>query len=102
MNNLEWLENFYKQQCNGDWEHTYGLKIETLDNPGWFLKIDLAETYLEDREFSSVQIERTESDWFHCHIKDKSFVIACGSKNLTEGIEIFRKWVEGEMHAETT
>lgn len=94
MNNLEWLQSFYLQQCDGDWEHTYGIKIDTLDNPGWLLRINLRETYLEDREFAAVEIERTENDWIHCHIKDQSFVIACGPKNLTEGIEVFRKWVE--------
>jgi hypothetical protein len=30
-----WLEQWYFRQCNGDWEHTHGIIIETLDNPGW-------------------------------------------------------------------
>ena len=29
------LQKWYKSQCNGDWEHSFGIKIETLDNPGW-------------------------------------------------------------------
>lgn len=31
---LERLERWYAAQCNGDWEHTYGVKIGYLDNPG--------------------------------------------------------------------
>ncbi|MFE2849501.1 Imm53 family immunity protein, partial [Streptomyces scopuliridis] len=32
---LDWLQNWYTQQCDGDWEHEWGVKIATLDNPGW-------------------------------------------------------------------
>ncbi|MFE4959105.1 Imm53 family immunity protein [Streptomyces sp. NPDC056653] len=31
---LDWLQNRYAQQCDGDWEHEWGVKIATLDNPG--------------------------------------------------------------------
>jgi len=34
------LQAWYVVQCDGDWEHTYGVKIETLDNPGWMLRVD--------------------------------------------------------------
>lgn len=34
-NIFEWLQKWYKSQCDGDWEHEYGIKIETVDNPGW-------------------------------------------------------------------
>ena len=33
-NMLEWLMNWYESNCDGDWEHSYGVKIESLDNPG--------------------------------------------------------------------
>ncbi|UCH44768.1 MAG: hypothetical protein JSV11_10785 [Nitrospiraceae bacterium] len=41
MNNFDRLNRWYINQCNGDWEHQYGIVIETLDNPGWRVKIDL-------------------------------------------------------------
>jgi len=44
MTNLEKLQNWYIQQIDGDWKHTYGIKIDTLDNPVWLLEVDLAET----------------------------------------------------------
>ncbi len=43
---INWLENWYSSQCDGSWEHFYGIKIETLDNPGWAVEIDLCETEL--------------------------------------------------------
>jgi hypothetical protein len=31
---LEWLMRWYAAHCDGEWEHTYGVVIDTLDNPG--------------------------------------------------------------------
>ena len=33
------LNQWYTSKCDGDWEHSYGFTLETLDNPGWKLKI---------------------------------------------------------------
>ena len=35
---LNWLMQWYLGECNNDWEHTYGVEIGTLDNPGWSQK----------------------------------------------------------------
>jgi hypothetical protein len=71
LNIIEWLEDWYLSQCNGDWEHSYyGLKISTLDNPGWSVKINLQETILENKSFESLVKERTEHDWIHCRLKE--------------------------------
>ena len=47
---INWLENWYSSQCDGSWEHFYGIKIETLDNPGWAVEIDLCETELINKD----------------------------------------------------
>lgn len=47
-NVIKWLQDWYFENCNGDWEHTYGITIETLDNPGWQLKICLEDTKYEN------------------------------------------------------
>jgi hypothetical protein len=31
------LEDWFKQHCDGTWEHRYGLTIQTTDNPGWLV-----------------------------------------------------------------
>lgn len=46
MDVFTWLQDWYIQNCDGDWEHCYGIKIETLDNPGWCIDIDLIGTNL--------------------------------------------------------
>ena len=43
------LQQWYASQCNGDWEHQFGVRVDTLDNSGWPVRIDLVGTLLEDR-----------------------------------------------------
>lgn len=92
--NFLWLLQWFQEQCNGDWEHSHGIKIGTLDNPGWYLTIDLRETYLENEPFEIIKAERSENDWFHCFVKDGYFEGPCGYYNLPEVLKIFRQWVE--------
>ena len=93
--NLLWLINWYVSQCDGDWEHQFGIKVETLDNPGWSIQISIQETELQNKEFQNISIERIENDWFHCFVRDGKFEGPCGPYNLSEVLKIFREWVEG-------
>lgn len=63
-NTLQWLQTWYESQCNGDWEHQYGVSIKTLGNPGWDLKIDIYNTHLEGFEVDYQVVEKSESDWY--------------------------------------
>jgi Immunity protein 53 len=87
-----WLQGWYYALCNGDWEHGFGPKISTLDNPGWHLDIDLTETGLENISFDTIILERTEHDWVHCKRLDLHFHAYGGPVNLTELLAIFREW----------
>lgn len=49
MEDLKWIENWYLKNCDGNWEHSYGVEIGNIDNPGWYIKIDLKETYLKEK-----------------------------------------------------
>ena len=71
MTAIERVQNWYLQQCNGDWEHSFGMKIETLDNPGFWIKIDLEDTALENAIFEFTE-HKSELDWFHIKAKDIS------------------------------
>lgn len=89
---LDEIQNWYNKQCNGDWEHEYGVKIETLDNPGWSIQIDLKGTSLEGVSFDSVEINETEEDWLHCNVKDNIYAGFCGPLHLTTVIGLFLLW----------
>jgi hypothetical protein len=91
---LLWLLEWYHKQCDGDWEHGNGIKIGTMDNPGWYLKISLDETEIQDRNFQIVDVNRSENDWMYCSVEENLFKGFGGPFNLPEILQIFRKWVE--------
>lgn len=89
---LDEIQNWYKKQCNGDWEHEYGIKIETLDNPGWSIQIDLKGTSLEGISFDTVELNDTEEDWLHCKVHENVYLGFCGPLNLEKVIGLFLWW----------
>jgi hypothetical protein len=88
------LEAWYKERCDGDWEHSYGVSITTLDNPGWLVEIDLVETPWSHVTTRFLRNERTDSDWVQSEVKDGKFVGSGGIANLSEILEIFLQIVE--------
>ena len=90
---IEWLMAWYESHCNGDWEHQYGVHINTLDNPGWALDVDLAETPDAERVIPSEMVERSESDWVFVEVKDAKFLARGGPRNLGEMILRFKAFV---------
>lgn len=93
-NNLIWLLRWYHSQCNGDWEHGTGIHIDTIDNPGWSIAINLENTEFEDKKFQEVELEYTEHNWLICFKKNNVFEGRCGPLNLPEVLKIFRDWAE--------
>lgn len=99
MDALAQLQQWYLDQCNEDWEHTYGVTVTTLDNPGWLLKIDLTDTDLADRPFEEThygmldKAETSGDEWIHCKVESGQFVAAGGPKKLEELINVFLRWV---------
>lgn len=94
-NALDRLQDWYLHECNGDWEHQFGVKIDTLDNPGWNIEVDIRDTYLAERKFSKVSVQRKEeNDWLIYSVQDQKFIGSCGPKNLEELISLFLDWAD--------
>ncbi|WP_124949931.1 immunity 53 family protein [Sulfuriferula thiophila] len=83
------LENWYLGECNEDWEHSFGVTIQSSDNPGWIVQIDLIETVWENIQIPLRSDLRTEKDWIHIQVKDGKFTGSGGAQNLTEIINEF-------------
>lgn len=107
--NLTWLMGWYLAECNNDWEHSYGVKIDTLDNPGWSLEIDLRETNLHRRPFSRVEQGEPASDldewqrlgsWWVADVQGDTFKASCGPLDLPLVIQLFREWAEKSKYGE--
>lgn len=87
---IDRIQNWYKLNCNGDWEHNYGYSIATLDNPGWTVRIDLRETPLEKLDFQqNHQNPNYEHDWFQIKTESQVLQIFCGPDNLNQVFQIF-------------
>jgi hypothetical protein len=102
MNSIEWLQSWYMRQCDGEWEHEHGVSIQTLDNPGWMLRIDLTGTSLEGVSMKAIAgtINHLGMDgnhqWIDCRVESNQFVGAGGPMSLIQICDIFMRWAEGE------
>lgn len=94
-NILKWIEKWYKNNCNGDWEHSYGISVDTLDNPGWDIKIDLKNTTLQDRKIEYNLIEKDEDDWYGIKVEDAQFIASGDPAKLEFLLNKFKEFVEG-------
>ncbi len=96
MNPLPWtkLSRWYESQCNGEWEHSWGVCIDTLDNPGWRLRIDLDETPLFDVAFHRESVEGGDDEpWYTCWRTASTWEAACSPDMLEGVVDIFLEWV---------
>jgi len=100
MSALSRLERWCRSQCNFEWEHAQGVRIETLDNPGWSLEVSLKGTSLEGAEFKEQSYgvrENAETDgenWLICKVEQKVFKGNGGPFKLEEMIVIFLEWAD--------
>lgn len=98
MKELESIQQWYQSQCDGDWEHSYGIKIDTLDNPGWSVSVDLEGTELEKIEFTKTEYglgsdaESSGDDWLLCKKEGAQFIGCGGPTKLKEILHIFTDW----------
>ena len=105
---LSWLQQWYSAHCDGDWEHGFGVTIETLDNPGWSVKI-VEDTELASTPFEPVKTAVSDTNWVHCRVTEgkeralarpfppgRQFEGFGGALNLGDIIKIFRTWVEAK------
>ena len=53
---LAQLAAWFATQCNGEWEHQHGITLESCDNPGWILKVDLMDTPLQSKPFDPFHV----------------------------------------------
>ncbi len=91
---LVWLQGWYRQQCNGTWEHAHGIAFDTIDNPGWQVIIDLTETSLQNAGMSPLRRDDGPNDWLAIEVKESKFVGHGDPGKLTQIIAVFRAWAE--------
>jgi hypothetical protein len=93
---ISWLQSWLTLHANGDWEHQNGVKIESIDNPGWSVSIDIKGTDLEFKQFESISKDVNETDWVICRVKDGKFEGFGDLKKLITILIVFKEWEERE------
>jgi hypothetical protein len=98
MEILHELQKWFSAQCNGDWEHRYGINITTCDNPGWWVKINLEGTSLSNKHFET-KAENLDSNgfaadsrWFKCHVENNVWNGAGDETKLEMILQSFLSW----------
>ncbi|MFZ5522928.1 MAG: immunity 53 family protein [Pseudomonadota bacterium] len=100
MTALARLQAWYSRQCNGEWEHSSGIAIESCDNPGWWVKISLMGTPLQTLAFTEiaegVDARRFAlgSRWLSCRIENGTWHGAGDETKLERILEVFLAWAE--------
>jgi len=98
MDLINWLQQWYISNCNGDWEHNYGIKIETIDNPGWYIKIDVSETSLEDKYVGRQMIDNGDTDWYSYKLENSVYEAFGDPLKLELLIIIFKRIVDKDLN----
>lgn len=100
MNALTRLQAWYSSQCDGEWEHTSGVSIQSCDNPGWWVKINLTGTALQSRAFTEIADgvdagrRPLGSRWLSCYREDGTWHGAGDETKLERILEVFLAWAE--------
>ncbi len=96
------LQVWYQHHCNGEWENDFGILIESTDNPGWWIKIDLRGTELEHAAFAEVNRGNASGlnprpPWMRCYVDEKSVFHGAGDPTtLQEILDTFLQWADSE------
>lgn len=92
---FQYLVNWYAEQCDGDWEHEFGIRLVTLDNPGWNLEVDLVGTEWEGRVVSRTRRDFDDGGWITFASDGAVFDASCDPFSLRLAFLEFKALVEG-------
>jgi hypothetical protein len=94
MDTATLLQDWFAKNSDGEWEHQHGVKIETIDNPGWSVHIDLKGRPADGAQFERIErgSEESEGGWIVCDVRDGVFEGFGGPGNLTEILGTFLSW----------
>lgn len=87
---IEVLQRWYAAQCDDVWEHSFGIEIANIDNPGWQVKINGASS----KKRIDLNSDRSEIDWVRIKATETEFVGHGGPGNLKEILTLAANWLE--------
>lgn len=91
MSNLiEVLQDWYASQCNDVWEHSFGVEIANIDNPGWRVKIN----GVSSKKAIDLDSDRDDVNWVRVKATETEFIGYGGPNNLNEILTLAIDWLK--------
>ena len=94
MEIIDWIQDWFKGNCDGDWEHTDGIQITTLENPGWDVEIDISNTSIAKIEIPWILNENSKQDWYGVKIENEKFNASGDAGKLKFLLGLFKEMIE--------
>ena len=94
MDILDWIQDWFRENCDGDWEHGEVIQITTIDNPGWEVEIDISNTSIASMELDWILNETSKQDWYGVKIADQKFTAAGDIGKLKFLLGLFKKMID--------
>lgn len=91
---LEWIQNWFKDNCDGEWEKSEVIQITTIDNPGWEVEIDISNTSIANTTINWILNENDKQDWYGVKIEDQKFTAAGDPEKLIFLLGLFKEMIE--------
>ncbi len=88
---------WYKANCDGDWEHSYGVKIETTEEGRGF-QADLADTAYATDDIARRESRRSDADWLVVELHDGAYRASGGGCSLIDIVARVVAYVRVHQH----
>ncbi|MDB9720391.1 immunity 53 family protein [Winogradskyella sp.] len=94
MDILDWIQDWFKSQCDGDWEKDEVIQITTLATPGWEVEIDISNTSLANLEIKWILNEINRQDWYGVKVENAKFLAAGDGGKLMFLLDLFKQMID--------
>lgn len=94
MHILIWIQNWFIEHCDGEWEHGQGIQITTLGKPGWEVEIDISKTSIANMTIKQILNEKSKTDWYGVKIENQTFTASGDSGKLEFLLGLFKEMIE--------
>ena len=94
MEITDWIQNWFKNNCDGDWEKAEVILINTTENPGWEVEIDISNTSIANMNINWILNENGAQDWYGVKIENQKFNATGDSGKLKFLLGLFKEMIE--------
>lgn len=88
MSTIAILDKWYSSRCNGVWELKHGVRIDTIAEGGWWIRIDLSASELQTVasliEPINLSPEESGNSWVFFNVIDDAIIGSCAAGMLDD------------------